>query len=249
MLQAEAAVLTVVCWQWGSLYGPEYTNRLARAVKRNLRRPFEFVCVADDPAGIDCGVTPPPPDFAAAPNCIRRLKMYDRAFARRIGERILMLDVDVVVTGSLDAMVDRGEPLVLWRVPYRAYNRIYAGGVVLMDAGVLHDMWLRFLADPLAYGTAAVRHTYGCDRDGGRPNGKGVRIDNGGWGIISDQAVLNYYAHQCAPFEPGEWTSGVAPYRPASQPPPLAASIVTVGREHKAALDEGRHQWIREHWR
>ncbi len=45
--------VNVLCIKWGTKYGPEYVNKLYSMVSRNLSRPFRFVCLTDDAAGID----------------------------------------------------------------------------------------------------------------------------------------------------------------------------------------------------
>lgn len=46
--------LTVVCVRWGDKYGPEYVERLASGVRRNLRtRRYSFVCFTDDVLALD----------------------------------------------------------------------------------------------------------------------------------------------------------------------------------------------------
>ena len=45
--------VNVLCIKWGSKYGPDYVNRLHNMVRRHLHRPFRFVCLCDDRAGID----------------------------------------------------------------------------------------------------------------------------------------------------------------------------------------------------
>ena len=47
--------VNVLCLKWGDRYPAFYVNRLYAAVKRNLRRPFRFVCVTDDPTGLADG--------------------------------------------------------------------------------------------------------------------------------------------------------------------------------------------------
>ena len=39
--------------KWGTLYGPEYVNRLYSMVKKNLTYDFKMVCFTDDTSGID----------------------------------------------------------------------------------------------------------------------------------------------------------------------------------------------------
>lgn len=48
-----AGSLTVVCVRWGDKYGPEYVERLASGVRRNLRRHYNFVCFTDDVLCLD----------------------------------------------------------------------------------------------------------------------------------------------------------------------------------------------------
>lgn len=103
--------VNVLCLKWGDLYGPEYVNRLHRGVKANLRRPFRFVCSTDDPAGIDAGVEcvplPENPDVLGRPwpNVFAKLCLFRPGFAGLAGPA-LFLDVDLLVTGSLDKFFD-----------------------------------------------------------------------------------------------------------------------------------------------
>ena len=42
----------LVCVKWGTMYGPEYVNRLYGMVSRHLAPPFRLVCLTDDRQGI-----------------------------------------------------------------------------------------------------------------------------------------------------------------------------------------------------
>ena len=46
-------MVNVICIKWGTLYGPEFVNKLYSMVKRNLSLEFRFVCMTDDTTGID----------------------------------------------------------------------------------------------------------------------------------------------------------------------------------------------------
>jgi len=235
-------VITVVTWLWGDAFGPEYVNKLKSSLARNLRIPHKFLCVVDPErtAGIggDVECIDPPAEFRETPNCIRRMKMYDPHFAWTLGKRVLLLDLDVVIVDDITAMVENPieseAPLALWRVGYPNHNRVYAGGVVLMRAGALTGMWLNFLADPLAFGTRAVKHTYNRDVASG-------------WGIISDQAMLNYWMHRHPMLGLWVWTDEIQPYAMHRESVPAGARIVTIGHENKD--DFQQHAWAREHWR
>lgn len=48
-----AGPLTVVCVRWGDKYGPDYVERLASGVRRNMHRRYTFVCFTDDVPALD----------------------------------------------------------------------------------------------------------------------------------------------------------------------------------------------------
>lgn len=98
--------LAVVCFLWGDWpgkgWGPEYVRRLYRGVQRNLTLDHDFICFAQEPDLL-----------AGAPFEVRRLrapswkgclpKLY--AYSPDAGldyNHVLILDLDNVITGSLD---------------------------------------------------------------------------------------------------------------------------------------------------
>lgn len=105
------AKVNVLCLKWGTYYGPEYVNRLYAGVKRNLKRPFRFVCVTDRPEGLTEGIdaVPMPEDPKTAspwwPNIFVKLCLFKDGFANLVGPT-LFLDIDLLVTGSLDRFFD-----------------------------------------------------------------------------------------------------------------------------------------------
>lgn len=98
----------VICMKWGTLYGPEYVNRLYAMARQHITGPLRFVCLTDDAAGlrpeIECYDCPtidlPPPRNRLG---WRKLTLY-RASEHLFGLSgdWLYLDLDVVVSGSLD---------------------------------------------------------------------------------------------------------------------------------------------------
>lgn len=137
-------------------YGPEHVNTLRRMVARHLSVEHTFWCVGDDPGGLDPEVRYRPCDASLLPlgGCYVRLEMWQRE-AEPLGSRVLMLDLDAVVVGSLDALVARREPAVLYRDPLfgRARGWLYNGAFVLMEPGARPEVWESF--DP-ATSPAAV---------------------------------------------------------------------------------------------
>jgi hypothetical protein len=208
---------------------------------RRLALEHRVVCVTDDAAGIDSDVEtiPLPGRHSDSPRCRRRMRAFDATWARGIGERILALDLDVVITDDLTPVVDRPDPLVCWRVGYAG---VFSGSVILMNAGVLDPLWRAFDKDPAGYARRAS------------PRGVG-----------SDQAMLNFYLGQSTTkLRPGVWTEadgfvtffgagyerlerrGVGPGNPKLPP---GARIVVLGSDDLYVLEQGEHYpWISE-WR
>ena len=55
-------VANIICIKWGTLFGPEYVNRLFSGVRRNLSVPVRFFCMTENSDGFhpDIEVLPLP---------------------------------------------------------------------------------------------------------------------------------------------------------------------------------------------
>lgn len=96
---------TVICMKWGTRYGQDYVTRLYSAVRRNISGPLRFICFTDDPELTgEFEVAPLPainiPEHVAWTPW-RKLSVWRPGLAAMEGD-ILFLDLDLVVTGSLD---------------------------------------------------------------------------------------------------------------------------------------------------
>jgi hypothetical protein len=101
---------TVVCMKWGTRYGADYVNRLASMIRRNTRRPTRIVCFTEEPSGIDPGVETHPLPPINVPERVqwkgwRKLSLWQHPLLDLEGD-VLFLDLDVVITGSLDDFFD-----------------------------------------------------------------------------------------------------------------------------------------------
>src|SRR5262245_8763327 len=99
----------ILCMKWGTRYGPEYANRLYRMCKRHMKGEFQFVCFTDNVKGLVKGIDARPlPKFPGVPSHLankpwRKLSLWQKALGKDLsGRDALVLDVDLVVTGSLD---------------------------------------------------------------------------------------------------------------------------------------------------
>ena len=97
-----AMSLNVVCIKWGTKYPPEYVNHLARAVRRHLTLPHRFVCLTDDPRGIDADVETKPL-AEELPGWWNKLALFQPRVHDLEGT-LLFIDLDMVVVGNLDGL-------------------------------------------------------------------------------------------------------------------------------------------------
>lgn len=150
--------MTVVCWKWASplgyrsTFGPETVNTLRRMVARHYPVPHRFVCVTDDPKGLDpevevvplwsdlCDV--PSPHGARQPSCYRRLKAFAPEASDYFGPRFVSVDLDTVITGDLRPVWDRPEDFVIWGETDR--RSWYNGSLWMMTAGARRQVWEKF---------------------------------------------------------------------------------------------------------
>jgi hypothetical protein len=116
--------VNVLCIKWGKKYGPEYVNKLHSMVSRHLHRPFRFVCLTDDGAGIDPAIEVKPIPMVGFDEFDQRkpwtfghgwLKLT--SFASPLYDlqgRTLFLDLDIVILDSLDPFFEQaGEFIVI----------------------------------------------------------------------------------------------------------------------------------------
>ena len=97
----------IACMKWGKRYGPDYVNRLFSAVRRNLTGDLRFLCFTDDTTGLDANVEawPLPPIDLPEPLAWtpwRKLSLWQTPLADINAGDMLVLDLDLVVTGRLN---------------------------------------------------------------------------------------------------------------------------------------------------
>lgn len=226
-------------WQpaekYRSKFGPETVNTMRRMIARHYHQPHRFLCVTDQPDGIDpeVEIVPawndfadlPSPSGGRNPSCYRRLRYFSPDVAPVLGSRIVSLDLDTVILDDVTPLFDRPEDFVIWgdTNPRTFYN----GGLWLMTAGARAQVWTEF--DPETSPQLARRAGH----------------------FGSDQGWISY----CLGPNEAKWTTrdGVYSYRNAVRSmrrPPDGARLVSFHGEYDP-WDESvqKHSpWIREHY-
>lgn len=156
----------VVLWKWNPAegvlrsYDSSHVNHLARAIVKHADGvDVRVICVTDDPEGIECETFPLWPDCDRLrnasgphlPSCYRRLKLYDRQTQREmdipLADRIVGLDLDTLITGSLRQVLSRPGIYVGWKLAGLVHPEVYNGSFQMFTAGSLVDIWEDF--DPI----------------------------------------------------------------------------------------------------
>ena len=96
--------------KWGTLYGPEYANRLYGMVARNTSRPLRFICFTDDASGLRSEIEVQPIPHIDLPEPYirtgwRKLAIWGESLLNIEGN-VLFLDLDLLITGSIDPFFD-----------------------------------------------------------------------------------------------------------------------------------------------
>ncbi len=111
--------VNIMCIKWGTLFGPEYVNRLYSGVRRNMSRPVRFICMTEETDGLhpDIEVIPLPVEPYLEPmnralavanrqGAMRKTSLFKPGLVPDLKGPVLGFDLDVVITGSLDEIHD-----------------------------------------------------------------------------------------------------------------------------------------------
>lgn len=234
-------MLSVVCWKWRpmpgyrSAFGPEAVNTLRRMVARHYDAPHRFICVTDDPEGLDPEVEAvplwtdhadvPSPHGGHNPSCYRRLRAFAPDAAQWFGDRFVSVDLDTVIVGDLKPLWDRPEDFVIWGDT--AKGTWYNGSMFMLRTGTRAKVWEQF--NPST--SPAKAKAAGC--------------------FGSDQGWLSYIL---GPKE-AKWgcADGVYSYRvhiakAGNRLPPNARITMWHGHVDPWSLKAQRLPWVQEHY-
>lgn len=225
---------SVVCWLWeGRGYKPEHVNVAHRMFRRHLSGDFRFICITDVPGEYDEGIEVMPipeqaqklaalqtPEGGHFPSCYRRLWMFSPE-AKCLGDRVLLVDIDLVVVGDVNHLFDFDDDFVGWQ-PTGAWGtrERLGGGLYLMTPGTQTHVWDDFKGLPSIY--EARRAGY-----------RG-----------SDQAWISYKMWGCRLFPSGIYS--IRELKHSRRRPPKDAVLV----QHNGFLKPWTSNvaWVRSAW-
>ena len=135
-------MITVVCVKVGTKYGPEYVNTLQSMVARHLTIPHRFLCITDDPEGLECETVEPEEE---SEGWWTKLTLF-RKDPYGIEGKLLFFDLDVVIVDDIDPLATFDSDFAIiddWHVP------TYNSSVILLRAGSQTQVWDNYIADPI----------------------------------------------------------------------------------------------------
>jgi hypothetical protein len=152
--KSEKPPVNVVCFYWVGDKGSgweslslaeKYINRLYSSVKRNLTIPFKFTCFMQDKINIPNLDPEINVQYFTAPVWKGRLpKLYAFSKEADLQGRVVIVDLDLLITGNLDAMfsyngrfMTRSEPMV---------ENVAGGDIVFFEANTF-KFWELFKKD------------------------------------------------------------------------------------------------------
>lgn len=229
---------TVVTWLWSDgnrAYRPEHVNVLFRMFRRHSRQPLRFVCITDDTGQFDDGIevmptpesarwlcalrTPEAPNF---PSCYRRLWMFSDE-AKRLGDRVLLVDVDLLVVNDVAPLFARDEDFVGWRpaAQWGTAERL-GGGIYLLTPGTRTHVWEDFT------GHESIREARSAGYRG------------------SDQAWISYKLAGGPVYGPEAGIHSIRDLSNGRRPPPRDAVLI----QHNGNVKPwtSRVPWVRRAW-
>lgn len=145
----------VICLKWGDKYGPEYVNRLYKAVKRHTNINIRFWCFTDDPIGIVPEVRTEPLRYSTQlESWWNKLSLFGDNLPIARGERVFYVDLDTLVVSDIDELITCAYPnIVVLQDFYYGMARTagkVGSGLMSWRHGDYFNVWNNFIRDPQA---------------------------------------------------------------------------------------------------
>jgi hypothetical protein len=140
--------IAFITWLWGDKYDENHVRKLAAGVRRHYRADYRFVVFSERALSL-----PKPIEVFSiwdldliGRGCFCRLRMFDPAWQSVYGfdDRIVSLDLDVVITGDLDGVFDRKESFLILQKVNSANPNPFNCSVMMLRAGQHAEVWSDF---------------------------------------------------------------------------------------------------------
>jgi hypothetical protein len=214
-----APAITICCIKQGDKYDSEYVNRLYRMVRRHAPVDVDFLCYTDDAAGIDLAIRTEPL-LSRAPGWWQKISLFRDRLPGVETDRILFLDLDVVIVGDLSEMIGESGDFIAcrdWPPEVRQQDMSFNSSVFLLRVGSQPRIWSGF---------------------------DEVRIPSG-WHATDQEWITTHIPAGDRRFFPYDWTPSYKLRRLQESYPPEAKVILFHGRPKPHECGG----WVKDKWR
>lgn len=107
-------MINVVCFKWGTEFGPEYVNKLYNSVLRNTTLDIRFICYTEDPSGVECETR----EFLEPlPHWWYIIGLFNKEHGFK--HKVVYMDLDTIILGNIDHILSINLPFITLRDYYR----------------------------------------------------------------------------------------------------------------------------------
>jgi len=166
MNTANMPPVSFICIKFGDRYGPEYPNRLWAGLRRHVDCDLRLVCVTDDATGLRPEIEVIPlklePFFdrfldemarRGRTSPFRKVHLYKPDLVPDHTGPLIMIDIDVVITGPMTDLRDFAPGKVCMRYDWAhspGSHQLGHGSVEKFDPVLHHYIYETFARDPIA---------------------------------------------------------------------------------------------------
>lgn len=93
--------------KFGTKYGADYVNKLYYGVKKHLSFSHTFTCFTEDPAGLDSTISVQPLRHSWKTWWSKVHIFESSVYPETASDWILYIDLDMIITGSIDELVSK----------------------------------------------------------------------------------------------------------------------------------------------
>ena len=248
----------IICIKWGTLFGPEYVNRLYSGVRRNIEAKVRFFCMTENADGLhpDINILSLPVEpFADTMNAalavanrqgaMRKTSLFRNGLIPDLEGPLLGFDLDVVITGDLTSIWNMAPGKIVMRHDWIEARKGRPTG---------HGSVFRF--DPVLHGYLYSDLTVNPYAEVEKARGSEQRytshkaMDRGDFEYIPDDLVVSF-KHGCLDLPPLN-------YMRAPRLPDNARVVCFHGRPKMSEVVSGYRgsllrwskpaAWLKEHW-
>ena len=248
----------IICIKWGTLFGPEYVNRLYSGVRRNIEVEVRFFCMTENADGLhpDIEVLSLPVEPFADPmnaalavanrqGAMRKTSLFRKGLIPDLEGPLLGFDLDVVITGDLTCVWDMAPGKIVMRhdwIEARKGRPTGHGSVFRFDPELHGYLYTDLAANPYA----EVEKARGSEQR----YTSHKAMDRGDFEYIPDDLVVSF-KHGCLDLPPLN-------YIRAPRLPDNARVVCFHGRPKMSEAVTGYRgsilrwsqpaDWLKEHW-